>query len=189
MQKIACRECDKVSFQHSSSAIKNIRALHSVINMFDFITKSSSNLEREKATTADTEFRRGTEAELNTSCQWPSLPAPAEQTFQDGEVLCFYIKGVYSFQFLWDLCSTPSSNICNKSSPSLLLCLQPAGSALPARRSAVSSAEIPTSGSCAFVPPNAPSDDSLDEQIRHGEKGALCCWLNIKRKNWSTMLL
>lgn len=156
MQKIACRECDKVSFQHSSSAIKNIRVLHSMINMYHFTTKSSSNLEREKATTADKEYRRGTGAELNMSCQWPSLPAPAEQTFQDGEMLCFYITGVCSFQLLWDLCSAPSSNICNKSSPSLLLCLQPAGSALLARHSAVSSAEISSSGVLCLCPTKCP---------------------------------
>lgn len=41
--KNASRECDKVSFHHSSSAIKNIRVLHSMINMLYFTTKSSSN--------------------------------------------------------------------------------------------------------------------------------------------------
>lgn len=56
--KNANRECDKVSFHHSSSAIKNIRALHSMINMLYFTTKSSSNAVTYEPTIASGKYRR-----------------------------------------------------------------------------------------------------------------------------------
>lgn len=61
-KKIACRVCDKVAFHHLSSAIKNIRALHSVINMFYFTTKSSSNAVTEQPATASGKYCRDTAA-------------------------------------------------------------------------------------------------------------------------------
>lgn len=58
--KNASKECDKVSFHHSSSAIKNIRVLHSMINMLYFTTKSSSNAVTYKPTIASGKYCRGT---------------------------------------------------------------------------------------------------------------------------------
>lgn len=58
--KKASRECDKVSFHHPSSALKNIRVLHSMINMLYFTTKSSSNTVTYKLTIASGKYCRGT---------------------------------------------------------------------------------------------------------------------------------
>lgn len=58
--KNASRECDKVSFHHLSSAIKNIRVLHSMINMLYFTTKSSLSAVMYKPTTASGKYCRDT---------------------------------------------------------------------------------------------------------------------------------
>lgn len=58
--KNATIECDKVSFHHSSTATENIRVLHSMINMFHFTTKSSSNSVADKSTIANGKYCRGT---------------------------------------------------------------------------------------------------------------------------------
>lgn len=58
--KNTSRECDKVPFHHLSSAIKNIRVLHSMINMLYFTFKSSSKAVTYKPTIASGKYCRDT---------------------------------------------------------------------------------------------------------------------------------